>query len=632
MKEKELKQARSNALQRFEETAQLKRDHAHETIRLEKEKKQYYDEVQRYQKIEAQTSRFGRGELHKPMRVADVIHQWEADHVRHRYRRGGVPKSTVGPPPFKNFLQKKPLYNNVRDRMRESTVNAWLLRAKVAEIREDWQAMESHSEQARDLANALGWAPFEAKCKVFKAIALFMQKEYVSAYEHFAQADNVIDGYYISPKEMGRWLERSGKKIPKSSIPSAKPAKEGVSFDSTTGPGTSLNVDSPPEDNEKSTSGSSAQSFHSVEENKSRQTVRRENIAVCIEIPQPQPRQNRRQHPLYYGNKLGAPSPSLAAASPPPTGNLKIVQPHVAPSSLNQETYSDVPTSAISDLALDEPQVQDGRSLEPAESHDEIRRRRISAIHEKAARLRDLERERSTEVDEVAHSLMGKSTEMDEETDKRIDDVNSNSEYHSARAGRVDYERHARASPSPRITSKTKPEHDAGSPPSPGTLAKEEKEIAEIGKRIKESYRRAEARKQKTRVMYSPIVRSARTAMTAAAARAPWQTPVGDQPPGKTLPFQSRRTMSAAVPGAVGREPVPSPLRQRAEQPRVSGEQWRRTTVRIDEPIERANRQVRERQRERERVDEERLDFDEEHGEEHDEDSDEDGDGDGDEE
>lgn len=96
------------------------------------------------------------------------------------------------------------LYDNIGAKMRQMTVDLWLLRTKVAEYVKDWKAMENYGRQAHKLAGDLRWEPFVAQCALPIGIALFNQGEWFGAYENFEEAEKT-QGYYLAPETISVW-------------------------------------------------------------------------------------------------------------------------------------------------------------------------------------------------------------------------------------------------------------------------------------------------------------------------------------------------------------------------------------------------------------------------------------------
>lgn len=105
-----------------------------------------------------------------------------------------------------------PLYDNFPARIRQVTVDAWLLRAEIAHAMKEWRAMELYSATAYELADGLGWQPFKAQCKMPLGKALYHMKDWDRAAEAFDLA-KATEGYYISESEIIHWLEKTSMRL-----------------------------------------------------------------------------------------------------------------------------------------------------------------------------------------------------------------------------------------------------------------------------------------------------------------------------------------------------------------------------------------------------------------------------------
>ncbi|KAL9615028.1 MAG: hypothetical protein Q9167_000560 [Letrouitia subvulpina] len=105
-----------------------------------------------------------------------------------------------------------PLYDDFPARIRQMTVDAWLLRADIAYAMQEWRAMELHSVTACELADGLGWQPFKAQCQMPLGKALYHMKDWEGAAEAF-EAAKATDGYYVSESEITYWLEMTKMRL-----------------------------------------------------------------------------------------------------------------------------------------------------------------------------------------------------------------------------------------------------------------------------------------------------------------------------------------------------------------------------------------------------------------------------------
>ncbi|KAL9022800.1 MAG: hypothetical protein Q9185_000063 [Variospora sp. 1 TL-2023] len=138
-----------------------------------------------------------RAEVRKPKRISE----WELDMVFLRWKaedddetlRSALPK--VDPP----------LYDNIKDKMRQVAVELCLLRSRIAYSMQNWDEMEIRSQQAYNLAADLQWEPFKAKCALPLGVALYQQGKWEGAYENFLEALNT--GEFYGPRSViQKWI------------------------------------------------------------------------------------------------------------------------------------------------------------------------------------------------------------------------------------------------------------------------------------------------------------------------------------------------------------------------------------------------------------------------------------------
>ncbi|KAI4179724.1 MAG: hypothetical protein L6R41_007673 [Letrouitia leprolyta] len=136
-------------------------------------------------------------ELRKPQLVSERVFEDEARKIR---KESSAAK--VDEPPLKDL----PLYDNLLDKMRQKTVETWLLRSEVACLVEDWGCMETYARQAQKLAIDLQWEPFIAQCAFPIGKALYMQNDLLGAFENLQEVAEKTQGYYVSRAEIRDWL------------------------------------------------------------------------------------------------------------------------------------------------------------------------------------------------------------------------------------------------------------------------------------------------------------------------------------------------------------------------------------------------------------------------------------------
>ncbi|KAL8686174.1 MAG: hypothetical protein Q9218_007294 [Villophora microphyllina] len=400
--QEQLKTARIESLNHLRRTGEFERELADKVKSLQKD---IIDaQIGRYQKAIPRPSNRVGAEIRKPTRVDDIVAKWQ-------FRKGVRTRdySVINEePPIKEYYKDKTLYKDIPSKLRESTVNAWLTRARLADILHDWKAMESHSEQALKFAKGLEFEPLEAKCKFFKGIALYKQNKrkeyfkYVLAYEYIGQAERELGGYYVPRTEVGHWLERSGNALQsQASWPSnlsKSPPKDRVPADPTsvTIAEKVENVHASAKNNETSASDASTRSFLSAPEKEQSVQASQPTHAAAVGPSMAQSKHTRNgssssNAPTSYPRgsgfdpTLGRPNtpaaillgtPTLPSTrspiyhplgrppSPPPgeassglRSSLDNLQRHNIPSNLSEVVTSDSEMSPISELGLGEPRV-----------------------------------------------------------------------------------------------------------------------------------------------------------------------------------------------------------------------------------------------------------------------------------
>ena len=97
-------------------------------------------------------------------------------------------------------------YNNLSNNLRLTLVNMILVRAKIARLLAEWQALEDHATRAHDLATPLNSRQLIAYCRFFQGIALYNLRQWTAAGYAFDDAGACAD-YYISKAELNAWCE-----------------------------------------------------------------------------------------------------------------------------------------------------------------------------------------------------------------------------------------------------------------------------------------------------------------------------------------------------------------------------------------------------------------------------------------
>ncbi|KAL8949958.1 MAG: hypothetical protein Q9222_003969 [Ikaeria aurantiellina] len=176
--------------------------------------------IQRARHAAARWSRDGKAKICKP---APARREWFDTNARWIDRQDANRSNTETPSTSRPVLEP-PLYDNIPDKIRQMTVDMWLLRSKIASAMEEWQAMETHSRKAQDLAKAFYWGPFVAKCAFPQGLALYKQGYWQQAHSYLQEAEKT-NGYYVVREEISRWLKLASEKLhdPAVSFPERAP-------------------------------------------------------------------------------------------------------------------------------------------------------------------------------------------------------------------------------------------------------------------------------------------------------------------------------------------------------------------------------------------------------------------------
>ncbi|KAL8649340.1 MAG: hypothetical protein Q9210_004462, partial [Variospora velana] len=147
-----------------------------------------------------------RAEVRKPKPISEwkldmVFLQWKAEDDDETLRSASL---TVDPP----------LYDNIKDKMRQVAVELCLVRSRIAYSMQNWREMESRSQQAYNLAADLPWEPFKAKCALPLGVALYQQGHWERAYENFHEALNT--GRFYGPRSViQKWINLVTERLPR---------------------------------------------------------------------------------------------------------------------------------------------------------------------------------------------------------------------------------------------------------------------------------------------------------------------------------------------------------------------------------------------------------------------------------
>lgn len=102
------------------------------------------------------------------------------------------------------------IYVGLVDRLRQATVETYILRAEMAQTRKDWPAMHLHANQALDLADILNYLPMNARCVFYRGIAQFHMRKFYDATDDFEISRTCI-GIYKEEREINYWAREAEK-------------------------------------------------------------------------------------------------------------------------------------------------------------------------------------------------------------------------------------------------------------------------------------------------------------------------------------------------------------------------------------------------------------------------------------
>ncbi|KAL8712924.1 MAG: hypothetical protein Q9220_002782 [cf. Caloplaca sp. 1 TL-2023] len=204
--EEQLREARVQAHKGLNDRRYLERQHSLERAKWQKEVEDAHAQKERL--AAARWSREKNAKICKPIPARrewiDMVSPWS--HGQNAIQLGDGSTTPIRP------ALEPPLYDNIPDKLRQMTVDVWLLRSKIAYAMEEWQAMEIYSRKAHDLAKDLDWGPFVAMCAFPQGVAFYKQGYWQQAHAYLQEAEKT-KGYYIPQKEVSRWLKLASEKL-----------------------------------------------------------------------------------------------------------------------------------------------------------------------------------------------------------------------------------------------------------------------------------------------------------------------------------------------------------------------------------------------------------------------------------
>lgn len=99
------------------------------------------------------------------------------------------------------------LYEGLVDRLRQATVEIYILRAEMAQRRKDWPRMYLHANEALDLAEKLNYMPMNARCLFYRGIAQFHLRKFYDAADDLEISRTCI-GIYRQESEITHWVHQ----------------------------------------------------------------------------------------------------------------------------------------------------------------------------------------------------------------------------------------------------------------------------------------------------------------------------------------------------------------------------------------------------------------------------------------
>ncbi|KAI4206737.1 MAG: hypothetical protein LQ346_000926 [Caloplaca aetnensis] len=157
----------------------------------------------------ARNSRVGRGEVNEPQLVHEKTSEMQSPRL---HAEGGDAASTDEQLQPAMARKDPALYDHLQYRILQTAMDLWLLRCKIAESMEDWNAMENHGHEAHNLAEHLQWGPFVARCALLIGVARYKQGHWIGADESFDVAQR-MGGYDEPQSEIEEWRRLVDEKL-----------------------------------------------------------------------------------------------------------------------------------------------------------------------------------------------------------------------------------------------------------------------------------------------------------------------------------------------------------------------------------------------------------------------------------
>jgi len=120
--------------------------------------------------------------------------------ILHIGRKGQNRRNTAGSQDKIQYL-----YEGLVDRLRQATVEMYILRAGMAQRRKDWPSMHLHANEALNLAGKLDYLPMNARCLFYRGIAQFHLRNLYDAADDLELSKTCI-GIYRQESEINYWV------------------------------------------------------------------------------------------------------------------------------------------------------------------------------------------------------------------------------------------------------------------------------------------------------------------------------------------------------------------------------------------------------------------------------------------
>jgi hypothetical protein len=121
--------------------------------------------------------------------------------ILHINRNGRSRRNTAGSQDKIQYL-----YEGLVDRLRQATVEIYILRAGMAQRCKDWPSMHLHADEALNLAEHLNYLPMNARCLFYRGIAQFHLRNLYDAADDLEFSRTCI-GIYRQESEINYWVQ-----------------------------------------------------------------------------------------------------------------------------------------------------------------------------------------------------------------------------------------------------------------------------------------------------------------------------------------------------------------------------------------------------------------------------------------